>query len=35
MSVFDGIDTNADGFVTPEEGQAAVGKFKAAQAGKG
>ncbi len=35
MSVFAGIDTNADGFVTPDEGQAAVAKFKAAQAGKG
>ncbi len=34
MSVFDGIDTNADGLVTPDESQAAVAKVKAAQAAK-
>jgi Ca2+-binding EF-hand superfamily protein len=34
ISVFDGIDTNADGFVTLEESQAAVAKVKAARAAK-
>jgi hypothetical protein len=31
MQVFDGVDTNSDGFVTRDEGRAALAKVRAAQ----
>lgn len=34
VQVFEAVDTSGDGYVTPEEGRAALAKVKAAQAKK-